>query len=530
MKTLKIVVFLVLFFSAVSSCSDSYLDLPADGVQSVENANIFGTEKGCISYVTGAYVALNWNDWWQVQFVRQFFDTSTDDGWLGNLSQWGNAAAYLPLAHWVGLDANNAQIENYWTYNYFGIQRCNYGIANITKATIDATLKARLIAELKFLRGWFYFELVKNWGDVPLYTSPRTANDPASARTPKTQVYEQIIKDFDEASKALPQRAEYSGDDKSRASKGAALAFKAKAELWSGRYEAAESTAKSLIDIGEYSLESDFGFIYVPKKYNGIESIFEISSNDQAGNSRPTTTGSQAEGGWGWNVPSSNLEQAFVAENDTVRMVRTINKHNTKVWGDPGAFGTGIFDAMITANKSGRNWRKHYEPRANRQQPGQAYTTRWSTLPYILMRYAEVLLIHAEASARQGKDAQALASLNAVRSRAKLPAKTLSGAALIDGIIAERRLEFAGELTYRWDDLHRVERNGKLLINEVLGPQGTFVLYNAASKDPFEKLPGHDLEPHNKGSFFQSGINELLPIPNKEINASNLVIKQNPGY
>jgi starch-binding outer membrane protein, SusD/RagB family len=529
MKNLKVMLFLVLLFAGISSCKDDFIRLPADGVQSVENANIFATETGCISYVTGAYVALNWTDWWQVQFVRQFFDTSTDDGWLGNLSQWGNATSYLPLAHWIGLDGNNSNLENYWTFNYFGVQRCNYGLANIATASIDETLKARLTAELKFLRGWFYFELVKNWGDVPLHTVPRTASDPAIPRMPKADVYAQIIKDFNEAAQVLPQRSAYVSNDKSRASKGAALAFKAKAELWAEKYAEAEATAKKLIDLGEYNLESDFGNIYVPKKYNGTESIFEISANDQGGNTRATTTGSQAEGGWGWNVPTSNLEAAYLVENDTVRLVRTINKHNKKVWGDPGAFGNGIFNSQIIANKSGRNWRKHYEPRALRKQPG-SYTTRWSTIPYIFMRYAEVLLIYSEASARQGKDAQALVTLNQVRARVKLPAKNLSGVALADAIIAERRLEFAGELTYRWDDLHRVQKNGKLLIDEVLGPNGSFVLYNATSTDPFETLPGHDLEPKNKGFYFQQGIHELLPIPNKEINSSNGVIKQNLGY
>jgi hypothetical protein len=530
MKILKITILLGVLAAGTLSCTDNFIDLPDDGVQSVENAKVFETEEGCISYVTGAYVALNWNDWWQVQFVRQFFDTSTDDGWLGNLSQWGNAASYLPLAHWQGLDGNNANLESYWTFNYFGVQRCNYGIANIETANIDEALKARLVGELKFLRGWFYFELVKNWGDVPLYTTPRTANDAASARTPKAEVYAQIIRDFEEASQVLPKRSEYSGDDVSRASKGAALAFKAKAELWAERYPDAEATAQSVIDMQEYDLETDFGFIYVPRKYNGIESIFEISSNDQAGNTRPTTTGSQAEGGWGWNVPSSNLEQAYLLENDTVRLVRTINKHGEKVYGDPIAFSTGIFNAQINANKSGRNWRKHYEPRALRQQPGQPYTTRWSTIPYILMRYAEVVLIYAEASARQSKDAQAQVALNQIRSRVKLPAKNVSGTALIDAIINERRLEFAGELTYRWDDLHRVKRGDLLLIDEVLGPNGSFVEYNATSTDEFETLPGHDLEPQNKGFYFTAGVHELLPIPNREINASNGVIKQNPGY
>lgn len=534
MKFLKNIAYATLLSALVAGCSDDFTDLPLDGIQTVENVGVFENAQGCNDYVIGTYVALNWDDWWQVQYARMVLETASDNGWLGNLAQWGNAAGGdLQVAHFQGLDGNNGNVGNYWTFNYFGVQRANYGIENISAAPIDENLKAQYIAELKFLRGWFYFELVKNWGDVPLYLEPRTAADPPIARTPKAEVYTQIMQDFRDAAAVLPQRIEYSGLDKSRASQGAALAFLAKAALWSGQYPEAEQAAQQVVDLNEYALEPDFGFIFQPEKYNGQESIFEISSSQLVGNVLGVTGGSRNDGGWGWNVPSSNLEQAFLEEGDTVRLVRTIIKHGEPVWGDPNAavLPDGGFDAALEGNKSGRIWRKFYVPRAQRVVPDQGYASLYAPIPYILMRYAEVLLIYAEASAQQGKDAQAVEALNQVRTRAQLPPVAgLSGAALMNAIIEERRLEFAGELTYRWDDLRRVMQDGELLINKVLGPGGSFVEYNLNSTDPFETAPGHAIEPQNKGVLFTEGRNELLPIPTLEINAANGVIDQNPGY
>lgn len=511
------------------SCKESFTDLPLDGIQTLDNLHVFDTAEGTLNYVNSCYAALNWDDWWQVQYKRMVLETATDDGWLGNLEQWGNAATDLPIAHFIGLSANDGNTEGYWSFNYFGVQRTNFGIQRIADAPVDDALRRRLVAEMKFLRGWFYFELVKNWGDVPLYTTARTASDAPVARTPKAEVYAQILRDFQEAAQDLPQRSAYTGLDKSRASKGAALAFAAKAALWAENYAVAEQMAKQLMDSGEYTLESDFGNIFQANYYNGPESIFEISSSTIYGNVRGVTAGSRNDGGWGWNVPSSNLESAFLAENDTVRLARTIIKHGQRVWGDPQASGTGIFDARPLGNKSGRIWRKFYVPRARRVVPNQSYQSVWVPVPYIFIRYGEVLLIHAEASARQGKTAQALESLNTVRRRAKLAAKAgLSGEGLIDAIINERRLELAGELTFRWDDIRRVKKNGRPIIESILGPNGSFVNYNRNSKDPFET--SSNVEPQDKGTNFRAGVNELLPIPAREVNASNGVVTQNPGY
>ena len=187
---------------------------------------------------------------------------------------------------------------------------------------------------------------------------------------------------------------------------------------------------------------------------------------------------------------------------------------------------TRIFPAHMVGGKpahtSFRYYRKFYVPLSQR------VGTPWPTND-IKIRYAEVLLIHAEASAFNNKDAQALTSLNLVRARVELaPKGGLSGDALKMAIYNERRLELAGEGTYRWDDIRRIKVGGKKLIASLLGPTGSFVQYNTTvNTDPIEKA-GHR-EALNKGFYFREGVHVLWPIPANVLNANN-AITQNPGY
>jgi hypothetical protein len=145
------------------------------------------------------------------------------------------------------------------------------------------------------------------------------------------------------------------------------------------------------------------------------------------------------------------------------------------------------------------------------------------------MRYAEILLIHAEAAAFNGKAAEALTSMNQVRNRVGLlPKVGLTGDALKQAIWEERRLELAGEGTFRWDDIRRIKINGKSLIALLMGPNGSFVKYNTTmNTDPVETA-GHR-EALNKGYYFKEGVHELWPMPASAINANSAMV-QNPGY
>lgn len=513
-----------------TSCSKSFTSIPYYGLQTVENTKVFQTTDGCVNYVTGCYAAINQNDWWQTAWRRLQLETATDNGWMGNLSGFSNAASYRAVGSLEGISATADDVTNIWYWWYLGIERCNFGIGYISKSSIDPALKTRLIAEMRFLRGFFYMDLVKNYGAIPLYDENTTQAQLPLARSPLSKVWDFITADFQYAADNLPQRKNYpTPQDMARASKGAALAYLAYANLWAERFDKAEGAAGQLIGLNEYQLEANYRDIFKTNHYNGVESIFEIGGNNQIGNVNSVVAGSAKDGGWGWHVPSSNLEQAFLNEGDSIRRVNTIMANGKPVAGDPAV---PSWNGNPAGNTSARNWRKYYVPLAERSPANSAYTTRFQPKPYILMRLANVILINAEASARQSKNAQALTALNQVRARAGLAPKTgLSGDALIDAIILERRLELSGEyVANRWDDLHRVKKNGVTLMSTLFGPNGTYVQWLQTNTDPYESRANIAEVTINKGKLFRPGINDLFPIPQQEIQTSGGVVKQNPGY
>lgn len=514
----------------LSSCKKSFTDIPYYGLQTVGNTQVFATPAGCINYVTGCYAAINLDDWWQIMWPRLVFETATDNGWLGNLGGFSNAASYRAIGSLESFNPTASDVNQLWQVSYAGIGKCNFGISNISTSTIDPQLKNRLIAEMRFLRSFFYMDLAKNYGGVPLYTENTKQTEIPLARASLDQVWAFINADFEFGVANLPQRIDYTTpQDKARASKGAALAYLAYANLWEAHYDSCEMAATQLFNLNEYSLEPNYGDIFKTGYYNGPESIFEVGANNQIGNVDPVVAGSAVDGGWGWHVPSSNLEDAFLNEGDSIRRVNTIMKNGEPVAGDPAV---PSWNGNPDGNTSARNWRKYYIPLAERNPANAGYNGRWQPKPYIFMRLANVLLIYAEASAREGKDAQALDALNKVRARVKLAPKTgLSGQPLIDAIILEKRLELAGEYAdVRWDDLHRVKINGVTLMSTLFGPNGTYVKWLQTNIDPYESRTNIAEITTNKGKLFIPGTNDLFPIPQQEIQSSGGVVTQNPGY
>jgi hypothetical protein len=531
MKNIKII--LVYFLSGAvvfTSCKKSFTNIPYYGLETVQNTGTFTTASGCVSYVTGCYSAINLNDWWQTMWTREVLETATDNGWLGNLSGFSNAASYRAVGSLEAINSTAGDVVGLYQFYYQGINQCNFGILNLATAPIDASLRTRLTGELRFLRGFFYMDLAKNYGGVPLYNEKTTTADIPLARATLADTWAFIKADFEYAEANLPQRKDYTTTaDMARASKGAAMAYLAYANLWSGNYDSSVMAASALIALNEYHLEPNYADIFKTAYYNGQESIFEIGSNNLSGNVNPVTAGSGLDGGWGWHVPSSNLEDAFLNEGDSIRRVNTISKNGQPVAGDPAVTS---WNGNPSGNTSGRNWRKYYIPLAERNPANQGYTTRWQPKPYIFMRLANVMLIYAEAAARSGDATTASTLLNEVRARVNLAPKTgLSGDALVSAIILEKRLELAGEYAdVRWDDLHRVKVNGVTLMSSMFGPNGTYVQWLQTNTDPYDGRTNLAEVTQNKGKLYIPGTNDLFPIPLTEIEAGNGKITQNPGY
>ncbi|TRX54762.1 RagB/SusD family nutrient uptake outer membrane protein [Fulvivirga sp. M361] len=506
--------------------TDDFLDQPLRGRQQLDD--FFSSAENSERFINGVYENVNGNDWFQVNFSRKINDMATDDNWAGNTLQ--------PRPDITGIAAYNVfagstYFNTFWENHYIGITRANIALDRIPEVDMDADFKARLLAEASFLRAFFYFDLVRNFGGVPIVKTYNELLEPEirdKTRSSIEETYDLIEEDLERAIVSLPLRSEYAAKDLGRVTKGAAQSLLAKVYLFREKWDEAQAMALNVIQSGEYSLEPDFADVWSVDTHHGVESIFEVEYiNDPVfngiGGQYSTTQGSRADQGWGWCVPSSDLENAFLSEGDNIRLQSTIIKHGEPVFGDPAVTS---FDAEPSENKSGRINRKFYIPVDKRPTP---YVRGQHPLPFIHIRYADLLLIHAEASFFNNDATSALSSLKQVRDRVNLETNmSLSGDNLRDAIWKERRLELALE-QHRLYDLRRQKINNVSRLALIMGPNGSFVKYNTeVSTDPFETT--NLGEAQDKGINFDPEIHLLWPVPPEEIQLSRGNITQNPGY
>lgn len=493
-----------------------FLDEPIIGRQNTDN--YFKNEADCQAAVIACYFGTHSDQWYELDRSQMMGDALSDDAFKGN-SIPGDQALFGDITRYK-FDSNNEWFGFRWTTLWRGIGNCNFAIEGITKAPIADDVKQKLIGEAKFLRAYCYFELVKSFGGVPLVLD---VPDPQAVlsvtRSSKQQCFDQITKDLSEAAAVLPEKGTLSGDQIGRATKGAANAYLAKAYLYTEKWADAQKYADLVISSGQYRLEPSFSNVWSVRNRNGVESIFEFQYNaDQTfnlGTALTTLTRSRADGGWGFDTPSSNLEQAFLKENDP-RLKWTIIKQGDNVGAKTANFDYSNYDTKPSENESGRITRKFYLAPADRP----ANELSHAPLNIIQMRYADLLLIHAEAAYRSGNEGLALSSLNKVRDRANqlnpgtvLP-RTSSGTQLLNDIWQERRLELAME-GHRYYDLVRQHRLVQVI-------KDFYTYNNSTSTDLYDKG-------NPKGASIAE-IHNLFPIPQQDIDLSKGVLTQNPGF
>ncbi|TPG65833.1 RagB/SusD family nutrient uptake outer membrane protein [Hymenobacter nivis] len=494
----------------VQSCK-TFLDVSPQGQQTTDN--YYTNADECKAAVMGCYALSDQDDWWKIDRSRMFGDAGSDDAWKGNAIA-GDQREFGDFARFFWLP-NNEWFDNRYTFIYQAIGNCNAGLVGIDKAPIDDALKQQLLAELKFIRAYNYFELVKGYGGVPLVLTPVSPSESmAIPRASAADCYAQIIKDLQDAAAALPEKGARLSTDKGRATKGAANAYLAKAYLYTEKWALAQQTAETVINSAQYSL-GDFDKVWSVSNPNGVESIFELNYNANQtfnlGTYLTVVMRSRADGGWGFNTPSSNLEQAF--GNDPRRQW-TIIKQGDNVGPKTANFDYSNYDTKLSENESGRISRKMFIPLADRP----ANEGNHAPLNRLELRYADLLLMHAEASNKLGQDSKALTSLNLVRARANrlspgtVLARSSSGTQLLSDIWLERRLELAME-GHRYYDLVRQKR--------LVSVMQAFNTSQATSTDPYDK---------GKTKPLVSETNNLFPIPTTQIQLSGGTVTQNPGY
>lgn len=399
------------------------------------------------------------------------------------------------------LTTNNFYMTEAWKACYEGINRANYLHEN--KAKLEFTGKDALYGQVYFLRAYYYFELVRMFGDVPLFAEVRlSASDSRKfQRSPKADVYKQIEADLTEAVKVLPPV----NAQKGRITRYAAQALMGKVLLYQGKFDAAAAMLENVVN-GPFGLVANFGDIFLQSGENGIESVFEIQysnispfydwSNPGRGQGnlavqmtgiRNITGNSPYGQGWSINLPTKNLEAAYAA--DDKRKPVTILDIEAYKNANPAMNIT----YLVAPYKNTGLYNQKYQPRKG-ETSGQVELNYLNN--YRTIRYADVLLMAAEANNRAAtpNDSKAQTYLNRVRQRAfgdNLHNISATGTALRQAIWDERRLELAME----GDRFFDLVRTGQ-----------------AAAK-----ITG-----------FVANKNEVFPIPQQEVDISGL--KQNAGY
>ncbi len=428
--------FIILFIGFIAALNISSCD---DFVEEVDIVNPTAEESGDIftptQFVTGVYGR-------QTDFAYAFpylaltemISDNSDKG-----SDPTDTGGDKDLFDGLTYTASSPSIEAMWTQWYKAIGRATLAIeyTNAYEGTNDAA-KERLIGEVKFLRALNYFWLVRSFGDVPIQSVDLID------RAPAAEVYAYIEQDLMDAIAALPLKSDYLSPDLGRATKGAAQGLLAKVYLYQKKWQEAADMANTVKTSNQYALEPDYATIWRESTENGPESLFEVQARGEVpahGVAQYSQTqGARGPEGWGWgfNTPSEDLLNAFNTNGDSIRRDATII-----------FAGEVLFNGrQVSAAASNPRYNEKAFSAANEGQGDTDKNIR-------VLRYAEILLIRAEALNELGQSAAALDPLNEVRERVNLAdITTTDQSALRNAIYLERRLELAMEHD-RWFDLIR---------------------------------------------------------------------------
>jgi starch-binding outer membrane protein, SusD/RagB family len=406
--------------------------------------NFYKTAGDATSAVNAIYDPLPGNNMYS-QIMLAYQDQGTDD------CEWGGGRN---TANQAKNDVDKytfttATVYFYttWSTCYQAINRANAVIARVPRINMDQTLQTRLVAEARFLRGFYYFTLVQLFGKVPLHLTETTSlTNLGLPRSPVEEVYARIIDDFTEAERVLPQK--YTGTDVGRATQGAAKGMLAKVYLTRGEWQKAVDKCEELMVLesqGVYGLWPNYSDVFLIANKNGKESLFEAQAL-----SGGYGEGTALEGylrppfdrnGFGDDPVTENHYKAYTSRDKR----RDVNVRLYTTAGTPAAPASIAFPCYVA---------KYKDPTSTANGDGANN--------FIILRYADVLLMYAEAQYQLSEGStEAYDAINRIRDRAGLDDLTpgLTQTQFRDSILLERRLELAFEGHRRYD----LVRTGKLI-------------------------------------------------------------------
>ncbi len=475
----------------VSTSCDEFVDI--DPQYGLDADNYFLSPQDYDKALTGAYDLL------QTTFVNFWIgEIASDNSIAGGESPTDTEGLHQIDAMTHG--GVNAELRNIWRWMYAGVARTNYIFE--FQDNIDFPGKEKILAQASFLRAYYYFELVKFFGDVPLVIGKRLDVSELSSlvRTPKATVYGQIEADLQYAADNL----DWTDNTKGRVTKGAALSLLGKVYLYQDKFAEAAIVFDQVYEEGPYSLYGDFNTLFRVSAEGNSETVFDVEYVGLEGGDYGCFvclegnaavgfhgirgySGPEFEDGNSYNLPTQDLVDAF--ESNDPRLAATILDIEEWIAMNPGE--------EITYVEGGGGHTGYYNNKylKRKNELGLGDTDLTTPVNYRAIRYADVLLMAAEAHNRKSNpdDEKALDYLTEVRDRVGLTTDVLSGTELTEAIFHERRIELAGE-GHRFFDLVRTGRAA-------------------------DEIDG-----------FTVGKNEVFPIPQDEIDLAGAGWEQNPNY
>lgn len=494
MKKFNLIITTIFALGCTVSCSEDQLELTNPNELSPET--FFKNESQVQSAVNAVYANLQTRGLYSRHMFFMMDNMAHENG--GNNQLEADKRQYLDFS----FDASHGAIKAYWDSCYRGINKANFVIGNteainaIPDAFLPAARKEKFIGEAKFLRALYYFFLVTRFGDIPLITEI-PADGTGFPKSPRSAVYDQIISDLTDASAVLLEKG---AEENGRATRGAAIALLGKVYLYLEQYDQALAQFNIL---SGYGLEANFFDNFMEETEHGIESIFEVEYDDDLGYSARWNSDVSGQGPneatfraqeYGFNdwfnvFPSDDLLNEYEAGDPRFDQTFYVN-------GETFGGGAAVVDHFPSNGGGNAGWRKYQNYYKNVNEVNQA-----SGINFKVIRYADVLLMMAEAESLRpgGSQAVAIGYINQVRARVGMPLLplTLSQAQVFDALVHERKVELAGEQV-RFNDIIR---------------------WGIADTEL-------------AGTNFQAGKHELLPIPNIEITSNENMgpEDQNPGY
>ena len=382
----------------------------------------------------------------------------------------------------------NAGIKGQWSYDYAGVARANLSISYLTNLELCKTIaleeasRKYLLGQVYFLRAFYYFDLINNYGDVPLVLDPIKSFSDASKlaiRETKANVTTQISKDLTDALALIPDGKYSDSTDKWRVSKGAVLSMQAKVALYNQQWATVLTTINTLESLNYYSLNTNyFDCFDQTKKFTESEDIFQ--ANHESLTTPASGNGLCALMGWGFVAPTANFINSFEANDPRLTYtVESSKKQINKLLGTLDGINLGNDDSP--SNK-------------------------------IYIRWADVLLWKAEAALESGDNATAIVYINKVRQRARNTV-TIAGTVSPEGTLTDRPTSTDKATIKTW------------LVSERRAELG------------FEGQRFNDLKRWGIAKTFLNSIgsnyqdkNKIYPIPQTEVDRTGGSIAQNPEY